>query len=858
MGEWKHGLGTRVIGKVASYADEEVHRLSYDRVALGEGASEKVLFAPPNAVALALSSDEKVLFSLRLELGGADEFAWTLERYRWPERQRLDSSPVFGVAAEELLDAGDLEALFEIVRERSDADESSETLEHEVAHLRATHANAAALLELLSALGDAELRFADLAREALPAGLRDLAAGRASAAASACSERSLVKLSDSGIALTARARSAVGSRLTKSRSSAAAVAALAQISAAFPQKCTDFELRPRCERLLPHALAALDGAEKLLDASTEQALLSARVARFLKEKAKLALAEKLARRSVTIVERLAGKEHPDLFVPLLALGDVLMTRERPAQGVVFLSRALGIAEAAYGENSAETAEALTLLGAALYLDDQLPDAIEALRRSLAVRRAVFPAKHAMVAVGLNDLGAVIMDQEPEAAESMLREALELRERALGETHPDVGVTLDNLASLLDDTDRPTEAMQLSRRAVDVFERCYGPNHQDVAIALGNMANRLNDELELPEDAEPYYLRALAAKEEIFGVQSPAAADAQRVLGMCLSDQGEHRHAVTCYRCALAIDETEHGDSHLDVAEDLNLLATALEETGEAGNRPEAEAAYRRALGIVERECEAPHRRIGSACHNLANFLRNDGRYEEAKQLFLRAIENHEGAGEESRGKLAHSLNILSQLLLATEDYREAEERARRALEIDEELHGEDDPEVTGALHWLARAVAGQGRYDEAETHLLRALAINEETSGVDSNAVNTDLRALGAVLVQAERWDEAAKVYARKLTLAEQLYDEHSLVVARTLDSLALAHEKLDNLEGAEHALARAVEIYELEPEGNRIELELGHERLARLLVRQGRPLEAREHFDRAFELGKEDENLLN
>lgn len=838
MGEWKHGLRPRVIGKVAVRAGEEVQRLDQDRVGLIEEATGRLVFAPPNAVALELCSDGQVLLSLRLELSDGSQPSWTVERYRWPERQRLSARGVTSDAAREAQDGGQLAALLAASDEITAEDVSTDTVEREVDHLCATDANAAALLALLSALGDAELRFEDLAREALPVGLRDLAAGPASAAVSACSARRLVELSDSGIRLTEPARAALRSRLTKTQSGAAAAAAVTLLYAAFPRTSSDFELRPRCDRLLPHALAALAGADEQLDPSIEQALLGARVARFLKEKARLELAEELSRRSVATLERLVGKAHPDLFGPLIALGDVLSTRERPSEGEAFLSRALLIAETSHGEDSAEVAEALTLLGTAQYLDDRVPEAIETLHRSLAVRRAVLPAKPALVATGLNDLGAVTMDEDPEAAESLLREALELRQRSLGETHPDLAVTLDNLASLLDETGRRTEAMQLAHRAIRVFERCYGPNHPDVAIALGNMANRLNHDLELPDDAEPFYVRALAAKEEIFGVQSTAAAEAQRQLGMCLSDQGEPRHAATCFRCALAIDETEHGETHLDVATDLNLLATALEKTGKVdSSRDEAEAAYRRALAIVERECEAPHRRIGTACHNLANLLWKDARHDEAKALFERAIENHEGAGAAAREQLAHTLNISSQHLLDTNEYAEAERRARRALEIDEQLHGEDDPEVTGDLHWLARAVAGQGRYDEAETHLLRALAINEEASGVDCEDVNTDLQALGAVLVQAQRWQEAEQVYERKLTLAEHLYGEDSLVVATTLDNLALAREQLGNLEGAEVALTRALEIYDLEAHKNSVEPEIAQKRLARLQARLGPPM---------------------
>jgi len=210
----------------------------------------------------------------------------------------------------------------------------------------------------------------------------------------------------------------------------------------------------------------------------------------------------------------------------------------------------------------------------------------------------------------------------------------------------------------------------------------GPRHPDVAIALSNMASRLEEQGKYSA-ADPYRRRSLAAKEAVFGVPSPAVGEAYRHLGICLYRKRELREAQQCFRCALAVDRAVHGESHLDIASDLNWLGTALDA---AGAVDQAEPSLRRALQIVQELVEAPHRRLATAFNNLANNRKLAHQFDEAYDLYLEALENYEGSG----GTPANSSsvhNALAQVLLGKQELKEAERHARLALEIDENNTG---------------------------------------------------------------------------------------------------------------------------------------------------------------------------
>jgi len=84
-------------------------------------------------------------------------------------------------------------------------------------------------------------------------------------------------------------------------------------------------------------------------------------------------------------------------------------------------------------------------------------------------------------------------------------ALEQSEHRLGPNHPSTAAALNNLAQLLQATNRLAEAEPLMRRALAIDEASYGKDHPDVAIGLNNLAGLLQATNRLAE-AEPLMRR----------------------------------------------------------------------------------------------------------------------------------------------------------------------------------------------------------------------------------------------------------------------------------------------------------------------------------------------------------------
>ncbi len=146
-------------------------------------------------------------------------------------------------------------------------------------------------------------------------------------------------------------------------------------------------------------------------------------------------------------------------------------------------------------------ETLRYLGATQYQQAKYRAAADSFRKALALR-SEDPVLLSWLGMVLHAL-ADWTDAEP-----LLRRALDTAEKGYGKEHPEVAAALNNLAQLLQDTNRLADAEPMMRRAFDIDEKSYGKDHPKVAIRLNNLAALLQDTNRLA-DAEPLVRRAVA-------------------------------------------------------------------------------------------------------------------------------------------------------------------------------------------------------------------------------------------------------------------------------------------------------------------------------------------------------------
>ncbi|MBP1748989.1 MAG: Kinesin light chain [Deltaproteobacteria bacterium] len=139
------------------------------------------------------------------------------------------------------------------------------------------------------------------------------------------------------------------------------------------------------------------------------------------------------------------------------------------------------------------------------------------------------------------------------AEPLFQHSLTIREKTLGPDHPDVAISLNNLAELYRQQGRYAEAEPLFQRSLAIWEKALGPFHPDVAISLNNLAG-LYYQMGRYAEAEPLFQRSAAIWENALGPDHPEVAESLGNLAELYRQQGRYAEAEPLFQRSLAIWE----------------------------------------------------------------------------------------------------------------------------------------------------------------------------------------------------------------------------------------------------------------------------------------------------------------
>ncbi len=431
------------------------------------------------------------------------------------------------------------------------------------------------------------------------------------------------------------------------------------------------------------------------------------------------------------------------------------------------------------------------------------------------------------------------------AEPLMRCVLMIDEKSFGENHPEVARALNNLAQLLQATNRLAEAEPLMRRALKIDEQSFGENHSDVARDLNNLAHLLQATNRLAE-AEPLMRRALMIDEQSFGENHPDVARDFGNLAALLQATNRLAEAEPLMRRALKIDEQSFGENHPDVAGALSNLAQLLQATNRLA---EAEPLMRRSLMIVEQSFGENHPDVAGALSRLAILLQATNRLAEAEPLMRRALKIDEQVYGKNHPNVAGALSNLAVLLLATDRLADAEPLIRHALKIFETSFGREHPDVATLLNNLAALLHNTNRLAEAEPLMRRVLKIYEQSYGESHPSVARALSNLAVLLLATDRLADAEPLMRRAIRIDEQSYGENHPSVAIRLSNLALLLQTANRPADAEPLIRRALEIDELSYGENHPDVAIRLSILALLIQATNRLAEAEPLMRRALKI---------
>lgn len=219
----------------------------------------------------------------------------------------------------------------------------------------------------------------------------------------------------------------------------------------------------------------------------------------------------LSERVLKRLERLLGKDDPNLVATLEANAAALTAQGRNGEAEKLRRRALAINERAFGKDSLPVATSLQGISQLMRMQERYGESLEIGRRALEIAERRLPPDDTRLATFMAQVAAVQSSSGGHAeAEPLLRRALMLVERSKADNPGQLLLTMEilqNLGLSLHSRGQHQEAQQHIDKAIELASSSFGESHSMTAAMIMTLAVQLADRDQF-DAAEALYNRAL--------------------------------------------------------------------------------------------------------------------------------------------------------------------------------------------------------------------------------------------------------------------------------------------------------------------------------------------------------------
>lgn len=309
-----------------------------------------------------------------------------------------------------------------------------------------------------------------------------------------------------------------------------------------------------------------------------------------------------------------------------------------------------------------------------------------------------------------------------------------------------------------------------------------------------------------------------------------------------SNRGNTVHAVELLEKALE-------QAQLFGAEDQHVSRTLQElgnEYAKQGKFDVAESSLRRALAIDEKIAGPTSLAVSSDLNTLAILLNNQAHYNEAIDMFKRALEIKRGyqTGDEQNVAILANLGTC---YLSVGQYDLAESTLTKAIDLRRKSLGPADESMIHMLNSIGGVYEKKNRFNEAEAAYKESLTLRETAFGPNNPKIITTLSNLGSLYLHLKRPVDAEKMFIRALNILKSFPDGHDLELSMVYGNLGVAYTDEKKYQEAKEALDKALVLRErlLGAEHPQTGIVLAN--LGNLAIAQGNTKEAQEYFQKAL-----------
>lgn len=195
------------------------------------------------------------------------------------------------------------------------------------------------------------------------------------------------------------------------------------------------------------------------------------------------------------------------------------------------------------------AEAMAVLGSAYLQLGRTAQAEEHIQAALVIRKKLLPQRSELIAASYNDLGLVLLSEEPETALGYYEAALAIYVELHGKDHPKVAIAYTNIGIAYRQIKLYGDAVDNFEQAMAIWNKVYVSSHPSkgfVQYSLGLTYRAMGN----GQMAKRYYEKAVDIFVARYGNRHPELARVWNSLGELLLSESKYDSSLFAYRQAM--------------------------------------------------------------------------------------------------------------------------------------------------------------------------------------------------------------------------------------------------------------------------------------------------------------------
>lgn len=293
-------------------------------------------------------------------------------------------------------------------------------------------------------------------------------------------------------------------------------------------------------------------------------------------------ADSYYKEALAILKKSVGEKHVYYTYALNDQAELYREQSKFKEAETIARKVLKIRQATFGEGNPLVPASMDFLAKVLADQGKYSEARTFSDKAIEIFNELFDnQENYFTAQAKHTSGNILRQQGKYAeAENVIREALAIEKRILGQNHVEIAKLERDLAKVKADESDFAQAETLLKSSMTNIESNTGPDHPERIAsvrALGYLYSRKGN----LQEAANQYVKALQLSETVLGANSKSTADSARDLGELYLKQKQYEQAVKYLSKALETDTALYGKTSPQVAGDMISLAGAYDALGKS-------------------------------------------------------------------------------------------------------------------------------------------------------------------------------------------------------------------------------------------------------------------------------------